>query len=617
MGAELFSIDSSGSASRPSSSPRALVYNFLILPYFLERLLTTGFCICLDCFLYLFTILPFRVALLTGRLIVRGVVWPVRRAPPSSSVSSAVSPALSDVLRFLLLLLSWYWLSLIPMSRIYHYIRGQSVLKLYVIFNMLQISDRLFASIGEDILDALFSSVALRLPLSVFHFSISSLYVFLHALLLFTQVITLNVSVNSDNSSLFIVLVSNNFVELKGAVFKRFDAHNLFQISCSDVVERFQLVVFLLVIVVMNVSHLGLMVAVELSWVEKAVTMCLMVLCGECAVDWIKHGFICKFNLISPRVYRQFTAIVNRDFLDAHMQGNTARSKGAHSVSRRLGLSSLPLAVLVLRVFGQAFVSRGSAGSGVGATGSWWEAASAYMTAESALKAALLLVVLCVLTVLKLLLTITLVGRIAVQALHEQDIANQEDASHTVDKGKTKAAEPPKAGSGAKMRDLKLESGENSATTAVVKGEDDHPNTHRVKREEDADTNGRRGRPAADTLTIETHFSPHRSQPTPELPMPALEVPLTMSSLSPVPPSPAEAGLTFGTTSEQSSMSASPGISPSSTAQQGPQRHEGDMLAVHDRVGSVELLGAIVSDELYTNLLAVDRYALTDQPIPP
>jgi hypothetical protein len=110
---------------------------------------------------------------------------------------------------------------------------------------MLQISDRLFCSFGEDILEALFDSCYKfkqnKWYYLLFHFIISIIYVFLHSLLLFTQVITLNVSVNSDNSSLFILLVSNNFVELKGAVFKRFDPTNLLQISCSDIVERFQL----------------------------------------------------------------------------------------------------------------------------------------------------------------------------------------------------------------------------------------------------------------------------------------------------------------------------------------------------------------------------------------
>lgn len=46
-------------------------------------------------------------------------------------------------------------------SRIYHSIRGQAVLKLYVVFNVLEICDKLCCSVGVDILDALFSKSTL------------------------------------------------------------------------------------------------------------------------------------------------------------------------------------------------------------------------------------------------------------------------------------------------------------------------------------------------------------------------------------------------------------------------------------------------------------------------
>ena len=38
--------------------------------------------------------------------------------------------------------------------------------------------------------------------------------------------------------------MASNFVELKGSVFKKFDPENLFQIACSDIVERFRLIVY-------------------------------------------------------------------------------------------------------------------------------------------------------------------------------------------------------------------------------------------------------------------------------------------------------------------------------------------------------------------------------------
>ena len=53
-------------------------------------------------------------------------------------------------------------------------------------------------------------------------------YVFLHALLVLLQATTLNVAINSSNKALLTIMMSNNFVELKGSVFKKFDKNNLF-----------------------------------------------------------------------------------------------------------------------------------------------------------------------------------------------------------------------------------------------------------------------------------------------------------------------------------------------------------------------------------------------------
>ena len=47
------------------------------------------------------------------------------------------------------------------------------------------------------------------------------------------------------------------FVELKGSVFKKFDKNNLFQVSCSDVRERFHLFSLLFIVVVQTMKEYG------------------------------------------------------------------------------------------------------------------------------------------------------------------------------------------------------------------------------------------------------------------------------------------------------------------------------------------------------------------------
>src|SRR6201992_785932 len=86
---------------------------------------------------------------------------------------------------------------------------------------------------------------------------IALVYTVTHAAALLYQVITLNVAVNSYSNALLTLLVSNQFVEIKGAVFKKVEKENLFQLTCADVVERFQLWLMLLIIAMRNMVEVG------------------------------------------------------------------------------------------------------------------------------------------------------------------------------------------------------------------------------------------------------------------------------------------------------------------------------------------------------------------------
>lgn len=59
-------------------------------------------------------------------------------------------------------------------------------------------------------------------------------YVFLHSMLFLLQATTLNVAINASNASLITIMMSNNFVEIKGSVFKKFDKNNFFQVKCFE-----------------------------------------------------------------------------------------------------------------------------------------------------------------------------------------------------------------------------------------------------------------------------------------------------------------------------------------------------------------------------------------------
>ena len=170
-----------------------------------------------------------------------------------------VSPIhICDLLKALIIGIVCFLLTFMDSSILYHSIRGQAVIKLYVIFNVLEIFDRMCCSFGQDILDSFLSSsirksdsdqiatdgggslnsrFLSKTQLKPFtHFILSITYVLVHSIILFYQAITLNVAINSYNNSLLTLLVSNQFVEIKSAVFKKFEKENLFQLACSGMI---------------------------------------------------------------------------------------------------------------------------------------------------------------------------------------------------------------------------------------------------------------------------------------------------------------------------------------------------------------------------------------------
>lgn len=228
-------------------------------------------------------------------------------------------------------------------------------------------------------------------------FLLSLVYNCAHAITLFYQVITLNVAVNSYSNALLTLLMSNQFVEIKGSVFKRFEKENLFQLTCADVVERFQLWLVLLIIGMRNVVEVGglsvpgagvglgddgmasakvplhspsilpmsFTILPSWLWSGEVLSPFLIVIGSEMLVDWIKHAYINKFNNIKPNFYSRILDILCKDyytnvstsagFLFQPSLSNAPQAFVAPSLTRRLGLPLLPLSTLFIRASFQTY----------------------------------------------------------------------------------------------------------------------------------------------------------------------------------------------------------------------------------------------------------------------
>uniref|UniRef100_A0A8B9RPC5 Transmembrane anterior posterior transformation 1b n=1 Tax=Astyanax mexicanus TaxID=7994 RepID=A0A8B9RPC5_ASTMX len=334
---------------------RERVYTCLRIPRELEKLMVFGFFLCLDAFLYVFTLLPLRVLLALIRLLTLPCC--------GLSGSRLLQPAqVCDVLKGFIMVLCYFMMHYVDYSMMYHLIRGQSVIKLYIIYNMLEVADRLFSSFGQDILDALYWTATepkerKRAHIGVIpHFFMAVLYVFLHAILIMVQATTLNVAFNSHNKSLLTIMMSNNFVEIKGSVFKKFEKNNLFQMSNSDIKERFTNYVLLLIVCLRNME--------QFSWNPDHLWVLFpdvcMVIASEIAVDVVKHAFITKFNDIPADVYGEYRASLAFDLVSSRQKN--AYTDYSDSVSRRMGFIPLPLALLLIRVVTSSVKVQGALG---------------------------------------------------------------------------------------------------------------------------------------------------------------------------------------------------------------------------------------------------------------
>ncbi|XP_060783280.1 transmembrane anterior posterior transformation protein 1 homolog isoform X2 [Neoarius graeffei] len=410
---------------------RERVYTCMRIPKELEKLMMFGCFLCLDAFLYVFTLLPLRTLLAFLRLLT---------IPCCSLGSRFLQPAqVCDLLKGLIMVLCCSMMHYVDYAMMYHLIRGQSVIKLYIIYNMLevtdsreaggderqcregrgreagredggaeeveegntqleeieeemekrkeslfprklmnleraaagrapvtrrtfwtnptnltqksfQVADRLISSFGQDILDALYWTATepksrKRAHIGVIpHFIMAVFYVFLHAILIMVQASTLNVAFNSHNKSLLTIMMSNNFVEIKGSVFKKFEKNNLFQMSNSDIKERFTNCILLLIVCLRNME--------QFSWNSDHLWVLLpdvfMVVASEVAVDVVKHAFITKFNDITADVYSEYKASLAFELVSSRQQ--YAYTDYSDSVARRMGFIPLPLAVLLIRV---------------------------------------------------------------------------------------------------------------------------------------------------------------------------------------------------------------------------------------------------------------------------
>ncbi|XP_012539544.1 protein TAPT1 homolog isoform X2 [Monomorium pharaonis] len=338
------------------SARREKVYSFMKIPREVENFMAYGFLQCADSFLFVYTFLPLRFAMALWAVITRPLRHYLRNEKDhAKSAEKYLHPAeVCDLLKGIVVVGCCAATWKVDTSMMYHLVKSQSVIKLYIFYNMLEVADRLFSAFGQDTIDALLwtateprsrSNSSRTKPFGTLpHLLFAVLYVFLHSILVLCQATTLNVAINSSNKALLTIMMSNNFVELKGSVFKKFDKNNLFQLACADVRERFHLLMLLLAVSLQTMK--------EYAWHSDRLAVlvpdCVILLLAEVVVDWLKHAFITRFNELPSTLYKDYTVSLAYDM--AQTRRETAFSDPSDLVARRMGFIPLPLGVAIARV---------------------------------------------------------------------------------------------------------------------------------------------------------------------------------------------------------------------------------------------------------------------------
>jgi len=180
------------------------------------------------------------------------------------------------------------------------------------------------------------------------------------------RVLLLNVAINTSSSAMFLIIVTNNFGEIKSTVFKRYEVKNLFPIITSDIVERFYLAtdIFFVLARMSVVPRRGNYSAWDIGyWMFLLVAI-------ELGTDWVKFCLIIKFSEMPASTLEIYKEVLIADILLCRIRPGVCRDgtaesttrptlpapaapfRGIHSFSQapatRIGFSGVPISTLVV-----------------------------------------------------------------------------------------------------------------------------------------------------------------------------------------------------------------------------------------------------------------------------
>lgn len=333
---------------------RDKLYNslFLVGPH-LERYMTFGFLVCLDCFLAVLALLPLRMAKSVRRI---------------SSGQRLTPEQLFDVCVFAVWILSCCALVNVKAGYIYFWMKDitPEFLKIHALYGALDILEKVLANFGIDTIAAVAGTCnmlcdvrsadkatkrCVQLGCDLF---IAWLVMTLHGVVIMCQGLIYAVALNGSRNALVALLIACQFMEVKGIVYKKFDEGKLFHMALLDLTERFTLFVALTFVVAEDMVSTASLVPDGTMLVE-----CVKIFACEIVLDALKHASLAKFNDVRPGMYREFFRSLTGD----------VEFSQSHTVNRVVGIEPFGMAALVVRQLYMLLLLKASALSQVSTDG--------------------------------------------------------------------------------------------------------------------------------------------------------------------------------------------------------------------------------------------------------
>ncbi|GME72793.1 unnamed protein product [Ambrosiozyma monospora] len=418
--------------AKTDESSKALL-NFIQLPIYLENFMAFGIFYSAVVFLKWTVVIPLR-SILHLYSFMRFLFLSKNKTDAESELwLTKFMRHKSDFLTMVLVGGTLFLLKDLDSSRIYHNIRAGTAVKLYFMVGLLDIADKLLSSTGQDITKLLFHlrvfNIVPNTPIpekeegtttassssssstkssakivlnyqKLLHFSlllaVTVIYLTFHAYVIIFQIMALNVAINSYSNALLTLILSAQFAELKSAVFKRMEREGLFQIACADLNERFQLILTIIIVSSRNLLQMftsGSLLSNSLKprswsstshltiwsnfndWFGFLMGPMFIVIGSEILVDWMKHAYINKFNLIQPSIYKKYMVVLAKDYVNSFKSVFDSKQNSDLEVpdplSKRTGLPIITIVIVFLKMTVHPWLkyylySEGSGSSGDG-----------------------------------------------------------------------------------------------------------------------------------------------------------------------------------------------------------------------------------------------------------